>query len=152
MNKLQANSETISELQSYRAELASIEERMMQMPQQKGVKVTEMILGGIYVRNLFIPKGSILTGMIHKKDCINILASGVIQVWTESEGILTIKGFEMFKSNAGSKRIGRTWTDVHWVNVFPVDEGVELDDMVAHVATMDYEDPLIEYDDKERLQ
>jgi len=152
MNNLQANSETISELQSYRAELAAIEEKMMRQPQQTGLKVTEMVLGGIYVRSLFIPAGTILTGMIHKKDCINILASGVIQVWTESEGIISIKGFEMFKSEAGSKRIGKTWTDVHWVNVFPVDEGVDLDDMVAHVATMDYDDPLIECDDMEKIQ
>lgn len=131
----------MNSLQKSRDDLAQVERELLAMPQREGLKVTEMHLPGIYVRHLFIPEETVLTGMIHKENCINILASGVIQVWTETEGMRPLKGFYMFESEAGSKRVGKTYTDVHWVNIFPVDKDIKPEDVIGAVTTMDYDDP-----------
>ncbi len=141
-----------AKIKHYRDELAAIENHMMTLPQQKGLKVTELMIKGVYVRNLFIPAGTILTGMIHKKNCINILASGVILVWTENEGEKAVKGFTMFESKAGSKRIGKTYTDVNWVNVFAVDDDADMETIISDIATMNYDDPAIEFDAREVIE
>ncbi len=138
----------MSNIQEYRAQLAEIENAMMQLPQQRGLRVEEHFLPGVYIRQLFIPKDTILTGMIHKKECVNILASGVIMVNTETEGAKTLRSPQVFKSEAGSKRIGRTFTDVTWINVFSIDEDADIDNIVGEIAALEYSDPGIEWGDE----
>ncbi len=96
--------------------IISIENSLMKLPQQKGLKVEEHFIDGLYVRHLFIPKDTILTGAMHKGACINILASGVIAVATTDDSEITpMKGCHIFPADGGIKRIGVTYSDVHWI-------------------------------------
>ncbi len=119
-----------------REELAAVEAKLKKLPQQEMV-LEEETIGNVYIRVLHIPADTLLTGKVHKKECVNILASGVIKVWTETEGIKTLSGFNMFKSKKGSKRVGRTFTDCVWVNIFSLEEGENVDPMKA-VASLSY--------------
>jgi len=57
---------------------------------------------GVYVRQMFIPKGVALVGHIHKHPCVNIVL-GKIMVASE-EGERLIEGPVTFPSAAGIKR------------------------------------------------
>lgn len=76
---------------------------------------------GVYVRELFIPQGAVLTGKIHRHEIMNILVSGTIRVTTD-DGVVTLTGPKIFTSKAGTKRAGYALTDTVWLNVHPTEE------------------------------
>lgn len=82
---------------------------------------------GIYIRELHIPAGHIVTGQIHKYECTNILLKGVIQTLVGDE-LKTIKAPHMQVAAAGMKRIGAAIEAVIWLNIHPnPDDCVDLD-------------------------
>lgn len=76
---------------------------------------------GMYVRKLFIPKGTVLAGKIHKLDCVNVVASGDITVLTEFGCKRLTAGFTGV-SPAGIQKIGYAHEDTIFINVFRTDE------------------------------
>lgn len=72
---------------------------------------------GIYVREIFIPKGTMLTGKIHKHAHPNFLMSGKVQVITEDGGYETLTGPISMISKAGTKRAINVLEDCVWITV-----------------------------------
>lgn len=72
---------------------------------------------GIYVREIFIPAGTVLTGKIHKHSHPNFLMKGEVDVVTEFGGTERLKAPLYMISKAGTKRIVRAHTDTVWVTV-----------------------------------
>ena len=90
---------------------------------------------GLYVRELTIPEGMLLTGAIHKTEHVSIMASGDISILTV-DGMKRMTGVTTVPTVPGVKRIGYAhkttiWMDVH---VNPTDERDEqkLWDMFYH--------------------
>lgn len=71
---------------------------------------------GVYMRELFIPKGTTLTGKIHKTEHLNILSQGDLSVMTES-GVKRLKASTVVKSQPGIKRAGYAHEDSVWITV-----------------------------------
>ena len=59
---------------------------------------------------MFIPKGVVLTGAIHRSENLMFIRSGDITVWTE-EGMKRVKGGALVKSLEGLKRVGYAHED-----------------------------------------
>lgn len=78
--------------------------------------VTHHFAPGIYMRELFIPKGVTLTGKIHKTEHLNILSQGVLRVMTE-DGMKTLTASTVVKSQPGIKRAGYAIEDSVWITV-----------------------------------
>lgn len=81
---------------------------------------------GVYARELFIPKGTVLTGKIHKYPQLNIMSQGELSVLTES-GVVRVKAPFTIVSPAGTKRVAyahedTVWTTVHGTELTDVDE------------------------------
>lgn len=72
---------------------------------------------GIYVREIFIPKGWLIVGKIHKHAHPNFLMSGEVSVVTEGGGIERIKGPRSMISPAATKRALYAHTDLVWITV-----------------------------------
>ena len=72
---------------------------------------------GIYVREIFIPKGCMLTGKIHKHYHPNFLMKGKVQVFTEHEGLQTLEAPLSMISKPGTKRIVYAIEDTVWITV-----------------------------------
>jgi hypothetical protein len=73
---------------------------------------------GTYTRELWIPKGVVLTGHIHRNSCINIIPVGRILVATD-EGDKEVSGPTTFVSGPGVKKAGYALEDTIWINVMP---------------------------------
>jgi len=71
---------------------------------------------GMYVREIFIPKGMVVVGKIHKHQHPNFLMKGTVDVVTE-EGVERLVGPTSMISKAGTKRALRAITDLTWVTV-----------------------------------
>jgi len=71
---------------------------------------------GIYVRQITIPKGTILVGKIHKHEHPNFLLKGTVQVATE-EGVKTLEAPCFMISPSGTKRAVTALTEVVWTTI-----------------------------------
>ena len=77
---------------------------------------------GVYVREIFIPKGSILTGKIHRHAHPNFLMQGEVIVVTESRGRQHLKAPMSMISEAGTKRAIIALEDTIWITVHVTEE------------------------------
>ncbi len=78
--------------------------------------VTHSFTDGFYVREIFIPKGMLIVGKIHKHSHPNFLMSGDVSVFTE-EGPQRIKAPCSMISPAGTKRVVYAHEDTRWITV-----------------------------------
>ena len=72
---------------------------------------------GLYCREIFIPKDSLLTGKIHREAHPVFLMQGRIRVYTEQHGMQELEAPLVFIAPAGVKRAALALTDVVWVTV-----------------------------------
>ena len=71
---------------------------------------------GMYARELFIPKGGLIVGKIHKRPHLNIVLKGKISVLSE-KGKHYFEAPCILPSNPGDKRIGYAEEDTLWVSI-----------------------------------
>ena len=93
---------------------------------------------GTYTRELYLPKGSVLTGKIHRHSCINILTKGRMKVVTD-EGEYEISAPYTFVSGPGVKKAGYALEDSIWINVHPWDGPEDLELIEEAVIVPSYE-------------
>lgn len=74
-------------------------------------------LNGMYMREMFIPKGTLVVGKIHKMDCLNIVSKGDICILTEMGSARLTEGFTS-ASPAGIQKVAYAHEDSVFVNVF----------------------------------
>ena len=112
-----------------RDDILRLEEAIKQLPDQlDGDLLTKHHFApGVYVRELLIPAGTVLTGKIHRHEIMNVLVSGEISVTTDN-GIEVLEGPMIFNSKAGTKKAAYAITDVLWLNVHPT-ELTELEEI-----------------------
>jgi hypothetical protein len=79
--------------------------------------VTHKFADGMYIREIFIPKGVILTGKIHKHSHGNFLMEGEVIVFTEGGGEEHLIAPMSIVSLPGTKRVVKTLQDTVWVTV-----------------------------------
>jgi len=97
---------------------------------------------GIYVREISIPKGTVLTGKIHKHEHPNFLLEGEVFVITE-EGKEVLTAPCSMISKAGTKRALYAITDLVWTTVHHnptnTQDLEELEKIVIADSYKDYE-------------
>ena len=98
--------------------VAALEEELLQMPQV--ALDTQMIAHGrMAARTIFIPAGTVLTGVLVNHDNICIVA-GDITV-TTIDGSQRLTGYNVLPSSAGYKRAGIAHTDTWWTCLWHTD-------------------------------
>ena len=95
--------------------------------------------GNTYVREIFIPKGSLLTGKIHRHEHPNFLMKGDVSMVTE-EGVERIQAPYHTISKPGIKRVIYTHEDTVWVTVHEVGKERDLKKIEEDVISKTYED------------
>lgn len=100
---------------SLRDKINHLEKKMFKFPQIE-IKTTHHFAHGLYAREIFIPKGVVLTGQIHKCEHLNIISKGDISVLTE-DGVKRITGHFTMASRPGTKRVGYTHEDTIWTTI-----------------------------------
>lgn len=97
-----------------------IEESMLKEHQIQ-LKVEHYFSDGICARALHIPKGTLLTGRIHKFNNLNILSLGSMLVIGDHENVHALAGAHIC-SKVGTKRIALALEDCIWTTLIPTKE------------------------------
>jgi len=96
---------------------------------------------GIYVREIRIPAGAVLTGKIHKHRHPNFLMSGIVEVVTENGGVERLEGPMFMISEAGTKRALHAVTDLWWCTIHEnASNTTDLKKIEEFVIAKDYEE------------
>jgi hypothetical protein len=110
-----------------REDIQRFEQKLSKVPGAKfgdmeECPLTHEFADGVYVRTIFIPKGMIIVGKIHRHAHPNFLMKGEVSVVTESGGIQRLKAPIAMISPAGTKRVVFTHEDTVWSTVHVTEE------------------------------
>lgn len=116
------NSEVIIPKGEFRDQLIGFEEELLNIDgafvgDSDTCPLKHSFSDNIYVREIFIPKNTLLTGKIHKHEHPNFLMSGEVLVITEDKGREVLKAPLSMISKAGTKRALFALTDLVWITV-----------------------------------
>lgn len=137
-----------SDIQAFEAQLAQLPDAIVGDNPQCPLRHT--FGDHVYVREILIPQGMVLTGKIHKYMHPNFLLSGQVIVVTEGAGIEVLTAPRAMMSPAGTKRAVVALTDVWWATVHVTDQtdlaaieadviATSYDDLVHHLAPQSQE-------------
>ena len=100
-----------------REKILDLERAMLAMPgQQIQIETKHYFSPGVYMREIFVPKGVTLVGKIQKTEYLNIVSVGAISVMTEA-GMKLTKAPAVLRSHPGLKRAGYAHEDSIWLTV-----------------------------------
>jgi hypothetical protein len=122
--------------QQVRAKLFALEAKLLEFPQQE-LPLEHLFAHGVYARKMFIPKGTLLTGKIHKFSHINVVLIGDISVATEF-GVQRIKAPAIFVAEPGTKRAGFAHEDTIFINIHGTFE-TDIEKLEDELVTNDYQ-------------
>lgn len=103
-------------------------EEQMKEHEQVEIPPTHRFINGMYMREITIPKGTLLTGRIHKFDHFDVMLSGDISVSSDDGTVKRLTGINIMEGKAGKKRAGYAHEDTRWITVHasPVRDGDEM--------------------------
>ncbi len=100
-----------------------------------------MFSENMYVRQISIPAGTVLTGKIHKHQHPNFLMSGEVVVITEGRGKEYLIGPLAMISDAGTKRALIAKTDLVWITVHENPTNTrDLKELEEQIIAKDFDD------------
>ena len=118
-----------------RAEVIALEEAMKRECELIELPVKHHFAKGVYGRELFIPKGTVLTGKIHKYSQLNIMSQGEMSVLTD-EGVKRVKAPFTIVSPPGTKRAAYAHEDTVWTTVHGTEE-TDLEKIESYFIAQD---------------
>jgi hypothetical protein len=86
---------------------------MLAQPNKVECPVRHFFSNGRYMREMLIPKGTVILGKIHKHAHLNNISVGHVQVYT-GEGLLEFKAPHAFISTPGTQRLVHALEDTVW--------------------------------------
>jgi len=115
------------------------EDALLQLPQIK-LEAKHYLCNGLYTRELWMPKGSAVTGKIHIKDHIVTIVYGDVTVRTD-DGLVRYTGYQTFVGKGGSKRALLMHEDTLWLATHATDKKT-VEECEATLVTNTYEEYL----------
>ena len=107
---------------AYRDKITSFAEGLMSVPgvtkgDNKNCPLKHSFCDGIYVREIFMPAGTVCVGKIHKHEHPNFLMKGRVTVVTEEGGMEELVAPLAMISPAGTQRAVYVHEDTVWITV-----------------------------------
>jgi Mg2+ and Co2+ transporter CorA len=93
-----------------------IEKAMKESEFQIEIPVGHSFADGLYLRQVVIPKGTLLTSKFHKYDQIDVMLAGDMSI-VSNDGIVRVKAPMIAKSGPGLKRLGYAHEETVWITV-----------------------------------
>jgi len=126
-------------------DVKKLEKDMLEMEQAE-IPLDHIFSAGVYFRQIFIPKGTLLVGKRHRFKTCNIIMTGDLSL-SSGDGTppKRLKGPLIFESPPMTKKIGFAHEDTVFINVYPT-ELTNLEELEAkYIITEDeYEARLLE--------
>jgi hypothetical protein len=115
--------------QPWKEKVATLMRGMGEMPQVP-CPLNHYFAPGVYIREIFMPAGSIVIGKIHKTEHFNIIQKGSVTLIAEDGSHKSLQGPCTFVSKAGVQKLLYIHEDTVWSTVHLTEER-DLDKLEA---------------------
>lgn len=105
----------------WKDKIAYLIQEMGILPQQ-ACPLKHYFAPGVYIREIFMPAGSVVIGKIHKTEHFNIIQQGSVCLMSEDGSREILTGPCTFVSNAGVQKVLRIIEDTVWSTVHITEE------------------------------
>ena len=115
MNDITLNTPSKNEL------LDELEVAMAKMP-MVDLKVVDRFTEGMYIRELHVPAGTMVTTMTHKKQHPFVVSQGKIMVTSDNEGSVILEAPHTGITEPNTRRAAKALTDTIWTTFHVTNE------------------------------
>lgn len=77
---------------------------------------------GLYIREIFMPKGSVIISKVHRTEHPYIISKGHAVVWTENDGVQHLRAPHCGITPPGTRRVLYIHEDCVWTTFHPTAE------------------------------
>jgi len=106
---------------------------------EKMMPVNHHLKDGLYTREIFMPKGTLVVSFIHKQNHPSFFLKGEMSVLIDTGEVKRIKAPMKVMTEIGTQRVAYTHEDTTWVCVYRTDAKT-IKDAEAEVYTEDYKE------------
>jgi hypothetical protein len=121
----------------------SIEEAIVRQLPLVDFPVTHKFAPGMYVREIFMPAGSVLTSRIHKFEHPFVISKGVISVWSLNEGTVCYRAPHTGITLPGTRRVLLAHEDTIWTTFHLNPDNITDPDALVAILTQEHENPML---------
>lgn len=125
------NLTTGEQVTTMRQKVHRLEDELCNFP-QADCPVRHYFAPGMYAREITIPKGVVLVGVIHKKQNLAVLSKGKLEIVTD-DGTTTIEAPCTVTVPAGAKNCAVALEEAVWTNFFATDT-TDVDALVEELT------------------
>ena len=111
--------------------LDDLETAMVKMPQVE-CKVVDRFTDGLYIREIHIPKDTMMTSMVHKTEHPFVISKGSIMVTSDNEGRVVYEAPYTGITKPNTRRALKALTDVIWTT-FHVTEETDVEKIAEQI-------------------
>jgi hypothetical protein len=130
-----------------RGQIGILEEMLNKLPDEDKIDpeavTTHHFAPGVYARMIFVPKGKVIVGKIHRHITMNIVCKGKIMVQTE-QGMMSFEGPCIVNSDPGIKKAAYAVEDTWWINIHVTNETdlgkIEDEFIIEDYAQLEYKE------------
>lgn len=108
--------------------------------------LTHRFTPGLYIREIFMPAGSIVISKIHKTEHPYIVSAGKVSVWTEEDKEILIEAPFTSITIPGTRRVLYCHTDVVWTTIHAITDGETVEQIEERIIEK-HVNPLINNED-----
>jgi hypothetical protein len=106
---------------------------------QESFPVIHDLKDGLYTREIFMPKGSLVVSFIHKQNHPSFFLEGEMSILTDAGEVKKIKAPMKVMTETGTQRVAYMHEDCKWVCVYRTDQ-TEIKEAQKDVYTLNYKD------------
>lgn len=125
-----------------RQKIDNLAKTMVNMEQTE-CPVTHRFANGCYLREIFMPAGTVVVGKIHATEHFNVILTGEVTVVT-AEWSKRFKAPHTFVSGAGVQKVVYTHSDCQWQTLHVTDK-TDLEEIEKDVIAESYNDLETDY-------
>jgi hypothetical protein len=93
---------------------------------------------GLYCRTIYMPQGALLTSRVHLTQHPFFVLSGVVSVWDDASGWVTLAEHDSGITNPGTRRILFIHEDCAWMTIHPNPENETDPEKIVESVTYDH--------------
>lgn len=106
---------------------------------------------GLYVREIFMPAGSLITSKIHKTQHQFFILKGAVSVWTNEGEEVYLEAPYIGITEPGTRRLLFIWEDCIWATSHPNPDNETVEEIEERILEK-YDNPLLSEELKEKLK
>lgn len=113
--------------------------------------LTHRFTEGLYVREIFMPAGSLITSKIHKTQHQFFILKGAVSVWNNDLEEVYLEAPYIGITEPGTRRILYIWEDCIWATSHPNPDNETVEEIEERILEK-YDNPLLSQELKEKLK